>query len=43
MLPLSREKAPEIALNKVDFPAPFPPMIVIKSPEFMVKFKFFKA
>ena len=36
-------KIPDIALNKVDFPAPFPPIIVIKSPLLITRFIFFKA
>ena len=32
MLPLSVMKLPAMALNKVDFPAPFAPIIVTKSP-----------
>ena len=34
MLPESVIKEPRIALNKVDFPAPLAPMMVIKSPFF---------
>ena len=43
ILPLSKGKTPDIALNNVDFPAPFPPIIVIKSPLLITRFIFFKA
>jgi len=41
--PLSAKKAPVIALNSVDFPAPLLPTIVAKSPCFKVRFRFFNA
>ena len=31
MVPLVKDKVPAIVLKRVDFPAPFPPKIVIKS------------
>ena len=41
--PPSSENEPAKALRKVDFPAPFPPRIVIKSPSFISRLTFFKA
>ena len=37
MEPSSTRKTPAMAFNKVDFPAPFPPMTVTKSPSFKVR------
>ena len=43
IFPSSTGHTPAIAFRVVDFPAPFPPMIVTKSPSFKVRFKSFKA
>ena len=41
--PPSSENEPASALRKVDFPAPFPPRIVIKSPSLISRLTFFNA
>ena len=35
--PVSLIKSPHIALNNVDLPAPFEPIMVAKSPDFKVR------